>query len=248
MNRSTNFNFYLPTNADPMLVSDLTYNFEQIDGNMLSVEQQTLTDAQKAQVRANMDINQLATTTFSAAMANAGDNTFYTFKAEATDTDAPVSGSSWPWAVEQYKFSTNEGLQIARRASEVGEYFRMRHNGSWSAWASSTEIRSVLSITLASGFSATINEVVKTGRVCIVQVNGLTTSTTRSGWYQVGTLPSKATPSGRILGTFVCDNSLSGGKAPVAEVRVNTDGSIEVYSPQSGEKYWGGFTYICNNA
>lgn len=55
MNRSTNFNFYLPTNADPMLVSDLTYNFEQIDGAMLSKEQQTLTDSQKAQARSNIE-------------------------------------------------------------------------------------------------------------------------------------------------------------------------------------------------
>lgn len=34
MNRSTNFNFFLPTNADPMLVSDFTSNFETIDAKL----------------------------------------------------------------------------------------------------------------------------------------------------------------------------------------------------------------------
>lgn len=54
MNRSTNFNFYLPGNADPMLVSDLTYNFEQIDGAMLSKGQQTLTANEKAQIKGKL--------------------------------------------------------------------------------------------------------------------------------------------------------------------------------------------------
>lgn len=31
MNRSTNFNFYLPENTDPIDVNDFNYNFEQID-------------------------------------------------------------------------------------------------------------------------------------------------------------------------------------------------------------------------
>lgn len=54
MNRSTNFNFYLPTNADPMLVSDLTYNFEQIDANALSVYTQSFSESQKTQARTNI--------------------------------------------------------------------------------------------------------------------------------------------------------------------------------------------------
>lgn len=47
MNRSTNFNFYLPTNADPMLVSDLTYNFEQIDDKLAVANNLTTTAAGK---------------------------------------------------------------------------------------------------------------------------------------------------------------------------------------------------------
>ena len=54
MNRSANFNFYLPGNADPMRISDITYNFEQIDENVLSVFEQTLTSAQQEQVLENI--------------------------------------------------------------------------------------------------------------------------------------------------------------------------------------------------
>ena len=63
MNRSTNYGFYLPTNADPMLVSDLTYNFEQIDPELadrLKLTQQTLTTAQKSQVLQNLGIDQIS--------------------------------------------------------------------------------------------------------------------------------------------------------------------------------------------
>ena len=69
MNRSTNYNFYLPTNADPMLVSDLVYNFEEIDSSLgaaasklssdvLTISAQTLTAAQKAQVAENLGVVQ----------------------------------------------------------------------------------------------------------------------------------------------------------------------------------------------
>lgn len=47
MNRSTNFNFYLPTNADPMNISDLTYNFEQIDAQLAVANNLTTTASGK---------------------------------------------------------------------------------------------------------------------------------------------------------------------------------------------------------
>lgn len=47
MDRSTNFNFYLPTNADPMRIADLTYNFEQIDSKLAVANNLTTTAAGK---------------------------------------------------------------------------------------------------------------------------------------------------------------------------------------------------------
>lgn len=56
MNRSSKFNFFLPQNTDPIEVSDFNSNFETIDANLLT-KAQSLTDAQKAAVRANVDLN-----------------------------------------------------------------------------------------------------------------------------------------------------------------------------------------------
>jgi hypothetical protein len=56
MNRSTKFNFFLPQNTDPIEVSDFNSNFETIDANLLT-KAQSLTEAQKAAVRANVDLN-----------------------------------------------------------------------------------------------------------------------------------------------------------------------------------------------
>ena len=57
MNRSTNMNFYLPTNADPMRIADLVYNFETIDSDVLTKNAQTLTAAQKTQIKSNLGIS-----------------------------------------------------------------------------------------------------------------------------------------------------------------------------------------------
>ena len=56
MNRSSKFNFFLPQNTDPIEVSDFNSNFETIDANLLT-KAQSLTEAQKAAVRANADLN-----------------------------------------------------------------------------------------------------------------------------------------------------------------------------------------------
>lgn len=107
--------------------------------------------------------------------------------------------------------------------------------------------RNTYSITLNSGWTCSnAKEVVKIGRVCILQFNGLTTSSTGSGWVTVGTVDENVTPSGRILGYLACDNAMSAGKTTVAECRINTNKTIEIYAPQSGTTYWGGFMYFCN--
>ena len=57
MDRSTNYNFYLPTNADPMLISDIDYNFEVVDTEMakaVKYTSQSLTAQQKGQARDNI--------------------------------------------------------------------------------------------------------------------------------------------------------------------------------------------------
>lgn len=56
MNRSSKFNFFLPQNTDPIEVNDFNSNFETIDANLLT-KAQNLTEAQKAAVRANADLN-----------------------------------------------------------------------------------------------------------------------------------------------------------------------------------------------
>ena len=56
MNRSSKFNFFLPQNTDPIDVNDFNSNFETIDANLLT-KAQNLTEAQKAAVRANVDLN-----------------------------------------------------------------------------------------------------------------------------------------------------------------------------------------------
>lgn len=54
MNRSSEYGFYLPQNTDPISVNDFNYNFDVIDDNMLSKNEQTLTAAQQEQVRENI--------------------------------------------------------------------------------------------------------------------------------------------------------------------------------------------------
>ena len=54
MNRSSEYGFYLPQNTDPISVNDFNYNFDVIDDNMLSKNEQTLTSAQKSQVKSNL--------------------------------------------------------------------------------------------------------------------------------------------------------------------------------------------------
>lgn len=56
MNRSSKFNFFLPQNTDPIEVNDFNSNFETIDANLLT-KAQSLTEAQKEAVRANVDLN-----------------------------------------------------------------------------------------------------------------------------------------------------------------------------------------------
>ena len=59
MNRSEKFNFYLPQNVDPIDVSNFDYNFEIIDENLIT-EEQELTSTQKANARANLDLGDAA--------------------------------------------------------------------------------------------------------------------------------------------------------------------------------------------
>ena len=54
MNRSSEYGFYLPQNTDPISVNDFNYNFDVIDDNMLSKNEQTLTSTQKSQVKSNL--------------------------------------------------------------------------------------------------------------------------------------------------------------------------------------------------
>ena len=131
-------------------------------------------------------------------------------------------------------------------SSAPTKMIRNYNNGTWTSWDRvALSNKNTYSITLSSGWSAGTCEVVNIGKVCILQVNQLKTTTTSSGWKQAGTLDANVQPSGRIWGYFACDTSLSAGKASVAEVRVNTDRTVEVYAPQANEAYWGGFAYFC---
>lgn len=106
--------------------------------------------------------------------------------------------------------------------------------------------KNAYSVSLGTGWSATINEVIKIGRVCILQFNGLQVTSTATGWTNVGTVDSNVTPSGRIFGYLSCDNQMTAGQTTVAECRVNTDRTVDIYAPQSDIRYWGGFTYFCD--
>lgn len=117
-------------------------------------------------------------------------------------------------------------------------------NDGWSY--TSLTVQNTYPITLSSGWSANVYDVTKVGNVCILQVNGLKTATTSGGWVAAGTLNANVKPSSRIMGYLSCDTSMTAGKSPIAEVRVNTDRTFELYAPQANEAYWGGFIYFCD--
>lgn len=155
-----------------------------------------------------------------------------------TATHAITSGSYVIWKNELYKASSAIAVDDALSASNLTAVSGGGLN--------ELNEKNIYAISLSSGWSSNTYEVVKIGRVCIIQFNGLQRTSTASGWTTVGTVDSNVTPSGRILGYLSCDSELSAGKTTIAECRINTDKTLEIYAPQSNIKYWGGFVYFCD--
>ena len=100
------------------------------------------------------------------------------------------------------------------------------------------------SVSLDTGWSASYCDVIYMGKIAILQVNTLKKSSAATGWQTFATLPNGLKPKERILWVFVDDSTYSSGSGKIAEVRLNTDGTMQVYGPQTTSSYWGGFVYI----
>lgn len=61
MQRSTNLNMYLPGNGDPQDITQISWNFDTLDGEVLTKSAQTLTSSQKTQIRTNLGLGGSAT-------------------------------------------------------------------------------------------------------------------------------------------------------------------------------------------
>lgn len=102
-------------------------------------------------------------------------------------------------------------------------------------------------LTLASGFTASAKYVYKCSHIASVRFADLMASTTdNSGWVTVLTLPNNVIPKWEQNGYLSNDTDYStteGGQ--VFQVKVKTNGDIQVYKPQASKKMWGGMTFIC---
>ena len=97
--------------------------------------------------------------------------------------------------------------------------------------------------TAATGVTATNLSGRAYGKVCSLNIH-VKRSSSASGWTTVATLPSEYKPAIQKFGLLADDDSFSGGSGSVGEVRVTTDGEIQIFSPSS-HTYWGGITYVC---
>ena len=61
MQRSTNLNMYLPENSDTQDITQISWNFDTLDGAVLTKSSQTLTSTQKSNVRTNLGLGTAAT-------------------------------------------------------------------------------------------------------------------------------------------------------------------------------------------
>jgi len=222
----------------------------KLERDVLTISQQTLTSSQKAQVQGNLNVPDASSVFGLTSISNVTDanNTNLIGRLFALGT----SCANLPTATNAYYTVLCFGsTQIAIRYNSGylanAVYMRSFVNNSWKGWEEVGRRKgniTVSSITAASGFSASTAEVQVSGNMGIIQYNGLTTSTTASGWTKVGTIGDSVVAYKRTWGYLMCDNSMSSGRSSVAECRVNTDGTIEVYNPQGGEKYWGGFAFF----
>ena len=222
----------------------------KLERDVMTLSQQTLSSAQKAQVQQNLNVLDASEVFGLPSLSNVTDanntNMIGRFFALGTNcANLPTATNTY------YTVLCIGGTQIALRFDSGflvnAVYMRASINNSWKAWKEVGRRRgniTVSSITAAAGFSASTAEVQVGGNMGIIQYNGLTTSTTASGWTKVGTMGDSVVAYKRTWGYLMCDNSMSSGRSTVAECRVNTDGTIEVYNPQAGEKYWGGFAFF----
>lgn len=162
MNRSSKFNFYLPQNTDPIEVSDFNNNFETIDANLLT-KAQSLTEEQKAAVRANADLNvannlttMAAGSVLDARQGKVLNDAMARFKTTTTSEDdfnnckspgfyrggsltlnVPVTGY---YALMVMPFSSGDLAQIAIEVNNRRMWFRTLHDTStWTTWAELTK-------------------------------------------------------------------------------------------------------------
>ena len=212
-----------PGYDDPADIKDLNDNMDIIDSGVFT----------KAPLSGTEDANNIDLVGFFFAQGSAcanlptSDSTYYTVLAFGT-----VQFAS--------KFSSDSN-------ANTNLFMRTYRNNAWRSWhelARSKGNSASANLTLSSGWSGTTYEVQSTNNIGIIQLNGLTTGTTKTGWQTVATLPSGLWPKSRTLGVLACDNSMSSGKTSVAECRINTDGEVQIYAPQASEKYWGGFSYL----
>jgi len=76
--------------------------------------------------------------------------------------------------------------------------------------------------------------------VCSLPFTGSTSTT----WVTIGTLPSDLTPTMEQLFLLMDDSTFSSGRGYAAEGKVTSGGNLQLYAPQNGHTYWGGFMWL----
>ena len=92
--------------------------------------------------------------------------------------------------------------------------------------------------------STAILDGVRYGKVCKITFN-INVTTVSNGWVTVATIPAGYIPVIRQYGICAIDSTVSAGEGKIAEVRVDTNGELQIYTPIA-KAYWGGITYMCS--
>ena len=93
-----------------------------------------------------------------------------------------------------------------------------------------------------NGWTDSGRAVYAVGHIGFINVNNLKRSAASGGWSTALTLPSGITCKATTYGYFANDSTSSS----IVEVKVNTDGAIQVYSPAANVPYWGCIIFPCD--
>ena len=100
--------------------------------------------------------------------------------------------------------------------------------------------------TVASGYAADIFNVTRYGHSAHLQINSLISeSTTATSWETVGTLPNTFAPQCEHYGALFNDTTFTTDGHTMYEVKILTNGDIQVWRPKANTKMWGGITFLC---